>query len=355
MRLCVVVPCRDEARVVARKAANLARAAWPASERPHALVFVDDGSRDGTRTAAESALRAEFAGRTDVVARAIVNRDRPGKPGAVLAGLAEARLAAAVLSEARPGDLIVLTDADVVIEERALVELAAAFERDPRLALACGAQRFVAALAADGACRAPDGAEPRDAAGTYDRWTAAVRRLESRAGILFSVHGQLCAWRASLGIAPTPGVAADDVDLRFQVKARATEPRRVELVPSARFLEVKAAPGPERDAQAARRARAWFQALRGRAIPARGALERVQALLYRCAPRAAPAASALALPALAALLFLLDQRVGAALVLALGAGVLLSPLGRRWIDLALLIERAARAAPATDRWETPRP
>jgi hypothetical protein len=241
------------------------------------------------------------------------------------------------------------------VEERALAELAAAFEREPRLALACGAQRFVDDLADDGTCRARDGREPRDAGGTYDRWTAVVRHLESRAGILFSVHGQLCAWRASLGIAPTPGVAADDVDLRFQVKARTTEPRRVELVPAARFLEEKPPAGPGREAQAARRARAWFQALRGRPIPARGLLEHAQALAYRSAPRAAPIASALALPLTALGLYALDLRVAALVVLAVGIFVLVSPIGRRWIGLALVIERAARAAPATDRWETPRP
>jgi len=347
MRLLVVVPCRDEALVVARRVANLARCKWPASERPHEIVLVDDASRDGTRAAAEVAIAAGFGARADVAARVVLNDVRPGKPGAVRAGM---RGAGAF-------DLVVLTDADVVIEECALVEIAEAFTREPRLALACAAQRFVAGLAGDGTCRAGDGGVLCDAGGTFDRWTAAVRRLESRAGVLFSVHGQLCAWRADLELAPTFGVAADDVDLRFQVKARTSEPRRVEIVPRAAFFEVKTPAGPERDAQAARRARAWFQAVRRGPIPARGALESAQALAYGIVPRSAPIASFAVAPIVALALAVFGFHVAALTVLALGVAFVLTPLGRRWIELARTIETAARTErrePVTDRWETPR-
>ena len=43
-----------------------------------------------------------------------------------------------------------------------------------------------------------------------------MRAFESRFGKLFSVHGQLMAWRSCLGILPTPGYAADDLDLMLQ-------------------------------------------------------------------------------------------------------------------------------------------
>jgi len=347
MRLLVVVPCRDEALVVARRVANLARCTWPTSTRPHAIVLVDDASRDGTTKAAEVAIAAHFGARIDVVARVVPNDERPGKPGAVRAGM----------RGADAFDLVVLTDADVVIDESALVEIAEVFAREPRLALACATQRFVADLADDGTCRARDGGAIAAAGGTYDRWTAAVRRLESRAGILFSVHGQLCAWRADLGIAPTFGVAADDVDLRFQVKARTQEPRRVEIVPRATFFEVKTPAGPERDAQAARRARAWFQAIRRGPIPARGVLESAQALAYGIGPRVAPIASFALLPLVALTLAIVGLHVAALVVLLVGIAFALTPIGRRWIELARTIEIAARSErrePATDRWETPR-
>ncbi len=348
MRLLVVVPCRDEASLVRRRIANLAACTWPVSVAPHRLVIVDDGSRDGTMDAARAAVGVCFADRPDVQACVIENAVRPGKPGAVRAGLGE---------DAGEFDLVVLTDADVVIDPAALVELAAAFERDPRLALACGAQRFVADLAADGSCRARDGGAVRPAAGTFDRWTAFVRRAESRAGILFSVHGQLAAWRAVLGLAPAFGVAADDVDLRFQVKARREEPRRVELVQRAIFFEVKTPPGPDRDAQAARRARAWFQVVRRGPIPGRGLLETAQAWAYRAGPRVAPIATWIAIPVTTLLLFSLGARITAEVVLAAGIVFALSPIGRRWFALVRTIaqaSRAERATPVAERWETPR-
>lgn len=348
MRLLVVVPCRDEAALVRRRVANLALCGWPASRAPHRIVVVDDGSGDGTADAARAAIAEHFAARVDVECRVVPNDVRPGKPGAVRAGLAQG---------AADIDLAVLTDADVVIEPDALVALAGAFERDPRLALACGAQRFVESLAADGTCRSRDGGEPRDAAGTFDRWTAVVRRIESRAGVLFSVHGQLAAWRIGLGLAPAFGIAADDVDLRFQVKARDRDPRRVELVPAARFLEVKTPAGPERDAQASRRARAWFQVVRRGPIPARGPLETVQAWAYRAGPRAAPIATWLAVPAMAAILFGVGFHFSAIAVLGAGVAFAFTPMGRRWLELVRTIEaasRAERSEPVPERWETPR-
>lgn len=348
MRLLVVVPCRDEASLVRRKLANLAACAWPESAARHRIVVVDDGSGDGTGEAARRAVAELYRERRDVEARVVANEQRPGKPGAVRAGLASADGAF---------DLVVLTDADVVVEPGSLVALAAAFERDPRLALACGAQKFVADLADDGSCRARDGGAPCEAGGTFDRWTAVVRRIESRFGALFSVHGQLAAWRADLGLAPTLGVAADDVDLRFQVKARSSEPRRVELVPGATFLEVKTPAGRERDAQAARRARAWFQVVRRGPIPARGALEVAQARAYRFGPRAAVYATWGAVPVGAAVLAIAGAPFAAIALLAIGTVVALTPIGKHWIALARTIEAASRAertAPVAERWETPR-
>ena len=45
----VVVPCRNERAVIARKLLNLALLRWPETDgRPHRIVVVDDGSEDGT-------------------------------------------------------------------------------------------------------------------------------------------------------------------------------------------------------------------------------------------------------------------------------------------------------------------
>jgi len=345
LALGVIVPCRDEARTLERKLANLARCRWPAAARPHHLLVVDDGSADGTRALAERLLAAWSV--PGVAARCIANRERAGKPGAIASALAELHAV----------DLCVLTDADVVLDEGALVALAQAFEREPELALASGAQHFVASLAPDGTLRSAELGALVDASTAFDRWTARVRRAESRCGRLFSVHGELLAWRAALALRPTPGVAADDLDLCLQVRARADEPRRVRRVAAAAFHELKTPPGPVARAQALRRARAWFQAVERAGKPWQGALEYLQWSFYRHAPALAPRLTwMLPLATLAAALL-----VGAGgLEVALGLVWLMvfsSPPGWRWLALMRVIaaaRAAERAAPLADRWEMPR-
>ncbi len=326
--------------MIARKLANLALAGWPAAAEPHVVVVIDDGSSDGT---ADRARAAEW-GRTDVELRVVANRRAAGKAGAIAQGLEE--LGDGV-------ELVVLTDADVIARPDALLELAGAFEREPALAMACGAQEFVRDLADDGSCAAAAGGEPVPAAGLYDRLTARVRALESRSGRLFSVHGQLLAWRASLGLAPPPGIAADDLALMLQARAKGP----VRLVPGARFLERKTPPGAEREAQALRRARAYFQVVWNERFRGGGALDRLQWLFYRRIPGLAPWLGA---AGLAALVFLGWAAGGWRLAVAIGmlSGMaFLTPVGRRLIRLLEVIARARRdegREPMNDRWEMKR-
>jgi hypothetical protein len=346
----VIVPCRDEAAVIARKLANLALARWPEAAQPHRLVVVDDGSLDEGPEIAREACARLFDPRS-VRAAVVQNTVRPGKAGAILTALRE-------LAECGAPDLVVLTDADVVSEPEAIVELALAFERDPRLGLACAAQRFVADLAGDGSCRGADLGEPREAGGLYDAWTARVRALESRAGALFSVHGQLCAWRSSLGLAPSEGIAADDLDLMLQARCAGM---RVARVGRARFLEVKTAPGARRDEQALRRARAYVQFLghprMAELAQCGGPLRRLQVAAYRRLPTAAPWLA----PSAAAAAVLASYALGSVMLAAPAALVLaamaLSPPGRRLARLCATIAGAARREsrePLGERWETVR-
>ena len=146
-------------------------------------------------------------------ARVVANAHSPGKAGAIATGL-----------DALAGedvDLIVLTDADVIHRALSLLSFEHAFRTRPELGMACGLQEFVRDLRDDGSCRGAQGHDPVPASEPYDRWTAVVRQRESGRGRLFSVHGQLLAWRASLGLRPTPGIAADDLDLMFQARAQA--------------------------------------------------------------------------------------------------------------------------------------
>jgi hypothetical protein len=138
----------------------------------------------------------------------------------------------------------------------------------------------VRALEGDARAPAPSG---------WDRLTARARRWESRRGLLFSVHGQLLAWRAELGLVPTEGVAADDLDLMLQLREARPE-LAIRLVPDAVFLEARSSDPAALAKQELRRARAYVQVFRAHPRPPRGGgpLRRLQWTFYRRAPFALP-------------------------------------------------------------------
>jgi cellulose synthase/poly-beta-1,6-N-acetylglucosamine synthase-like glycosyltransferase len=346
-QLCVglLLPCRDEAAVIARRLANLALLAWPPCPRPHRLIVVDDHSQDGTAQGARAALEGlAFA---NVEVRVVPNCVRPGKNGAIIEGLAQ--LAQGV-------DLVVLTDADVLVEPGALLATCAAFAGDEGLGMACGTQVFTAELAHDGRCTAPDGGAPRPVGEAWDHFTAAVRRLESRWGKLFSVHGQWLAWRADLDLCPRTGVAADDVDLMLQVRSGARG--RVRMLPDARFYECKPRSSAAARAQGLRRARAWFQVF---AKPSGAAglrkWDRLQWWSYAHLPGLLPwlgLAAGLSAGLLAAWAFGLP---GLALALVALSVLLAAPTGRAWLRTLRLIAEARhleRLGALPEAWEMSR-
>jgi len=337
LRLCVLIPCRNEAAVIERKLANLARADWP--EGAHRVLVVDDGSDDGTRAVAERALR-EHADRLPL-ACCIDNRHQPGKAGAIASGLDE--LGSDV-------ELVLLTDADVVQSADSLRSFVEAFEADEQLGMACGTQRFVHALGGDGGTPVGiAGAGP--AAAPWDRWTAAVRRFESRRGRLFSVHGQLLAWRTALQLRPRAEVAADDLDLVLTLRSAHPE-LATRLLPNAVFYEAKPSAGEDVAGQAHRRARAYVQAVRS----AESSSD-LQSWSYRVlplfAPRIAMVGAILAL-LLGGLLFgLIGLAICVACLLLFG----ITATGRHVLRLLTVIERARRAEgrePMSTRWEMQR-
>jgi cellulose synthase/poly-beta-1,6-N-acetylglucosamine synthase-like glycosyltransferase len=366
----VIVPCRNEAAVIERKLRNLVAGRWPFSQKPHQVVVVDDGSTDGTAERARELCAQLFArpsatnrmsvpmitDKVPAAARVIVNGGQAGKAGAIRAGIQELTGLGV--------DVLVLTDADVILRPPSLLQLEHAFRTRPELGMACGRQEFVRDLLDDGSCRGRDGKEPVAAAEPYDRWTAQVRRRESRKGRLFSVHGQLLAWRASLGIAPTPGIAADDLDLMFQVRAQG---RRIELLEGPTFLETKPASPQARREQQVRRAQAYVQVMAGRSAPAGAGLgERLQLLGYRRLPLLLPwllVPGLVALVALTAVVWMLPgdpsplvtalRWLLPALLVALLVQ-LASPTGRHVRELLGVIRQAQaaeRSAPIADRWE----
>lgn len=351
LRLGVLVPARDEVTVLERKLRNLARQAWPAGAQ-HRVLVVDDRSNDGTGALVERLL-PELRAACPQADWELARGPGAGKARAIRSGLD-------ALGEPpeRCVDVVVLTDADVVLDEGALLAFAQAFRTRPELALASGVQRFVQALDPGGAPCAPGGGPLRPAGDVYDRLTAWVRALESRSGRVFSVHGQLLAWRLTSDLRPTPGFAADDLDLMFAARAGGG---RVCMVPEAAFLETKPAAGAPRDGQQRRRAEGYFQVLEGWAARRplrRGWPDRLQWWFYATVPGASPR---IALGAALALLLLAALRgPGALAVTSVVLGlVAVSPLGREVRELARIIRAARRNVPPArdagfDRWHPPR-
>jgi glycosyltransferase involved in cell wall biosynthesis len=343
--LAVIVPCRNEAAVIARKLRNLAACRWPASRGTHHVLVVDDGSDDATAEIArcEAAALSTPQVRFEVLA----NDVRPGKPGAIERALQETR---------RACDFVILTDADVVLAVDALEELVQPLLDDARNAIATGAQRFVESLADSGDVAAAGGGELRADGSFYDWASACVRALESRAGIVFSVHGQLMAWPAKLDLLPTAGIAADDLDLMLQARVAGW---RVVRAPKAIFFEVRAPRGEARKQQVIRRARAYHQFLRHPRIHelrvAGSWLARRQAALYLHAGRVRGPWTILALGSI----FLAGWYLGpvaATLVAAVNALLFLPA----WVLLRIVRSRMEIAealearSPMGERWETAR-
>ena len=344
----VIVPCRNEAAVIERKLHNLLRTDWPPHPGgPHRIVVVDDGSDDGTADIARRVARdlADDDARMPVV-DVVANDQAPGKAGAIATGLA--LLGSDVQT-------IVLTDADVVFHAGSLPAVERAFATDPTLGMACGSQEFVADLSDDGQPLGADESPLVPAAGRYDRLTARVRAWESTRGRLFSVHGQLLAWRTDLGLRPTPGIAADDLDLMTQVRAQG---RAVRKLADARFLEVKTPPGDGRRAQELRRARAYVQVARRFQMPrGRPLVDHLQFAAYRWLPLAAPCAALVTVTILTLTgLRWLPSTAGIALLSLLVLAALL-PAARHAARLLYVIAVATVIEKSTslgDRWEMER-
>ena len=328
----VLVPCRNEERVIARRLENLLASVWPDAAGVHKLLVVNDGSEDETARIAQEVIEASNS--SAVTVEVLDNVHAPGKNGAIRTGLE--RLGDEV-------DVVVLTDADVVTDLLALAAIAAAFEEEPQLGMVSGVQSLHSSLPRDGSVPAEE-----TAMGLYDSWTRAVRRMESKVGRLFSVHGQLLAWRLDLGLSPG-ALVADDLELMLELRRRHPS-HKVRMVEGARFHEERSF---ERGAQDLRRARAYLQAVPLMDTPTLG----VQGWLYRRLPPVAPALSLLALSLAGACAWVGWGLYGLGGFLTLVCLLSLHPGLRRVLSLLWVIERARRAERAGSlgiTWETAR-
>jgi glycosyltransferase involved in cell wall biosynthesis len=170
-----VIVVHNEAAVIEAKLANLEAVAYPRDRLE--VIVVSDGSDDGTNE-----LVAAHAGPTPVKLLAL---HRVGKNAALNAGVARTG-----------GDVVVLSDADSLLEPDALERLVAPFA-DAHVGAVAGDFRYLA-----------EGSEGR---GERSYWNLdrLWRWLESRAGSVTSATGQLYAVRRAV-CAPVPDGVTDD-------------------------------------------------------------------------------------------------------------------------------------------------
>ena len=297
-RVAVLIPCRDEGAVLGRKIRNTLALRFPEGG-PHTVLVVDDHSIDGTL---EAAFRATGTGRPDVEVRYLRSRRSPGKTGALAEGI----------EATREFDAVLVTDADVLLEPDALLRL---LDRlgEPGVGLVSGEARYVRRIDGD--------AVEGDGETAYDRFSRWVRRRESLAGRVFSVHGECLALRPGDGLLPEPGIASDDLDLALAARRKGLA---VVYADGARFYEARPESPRARAAQDLRRARSFVQFLarRGggvfdRTLPAGDRLRRLAYLGAAGVP------------------FLAAGTIVAAAFLALRGGAF------GWVPLALLLASLA--------------
>jgi len=178
-RIAIVIPARNEAGVIAEKIVSTHRMQFPPLPIgiAHLAVVVDDESSDATFAIATRAVES-LQKRSNLEWRIVKNQFAPGKGGALRTGF----------GEAAGFDIFVITDADAIVSDNAPVSTVAAMRRG-NVGVASGMQRY-----ADVLQNGVPGGDRRD---LYDFASEEVRALESRFGVLFSVHGPWLAFRAA--------------------------------------------------------------------------------------------------------------------------------------------------------------
>ncbi len=197
----VIIPFHDEERWVSRKLEDTL--SWDYPRDRLEVIAVSDGSTDRTN---------EILNAYKDRVRVVLYHPRRGKPTALNAGVAEAR-----------GEILVFTDANVLLEPKAIRAMAACYG-DPSV----GGVSGNVALQADGSHEPlGEGLYMR-----YERWLYAldsrVQTMVGADGALFSIRRELCS--------PLPrDTIVDDFVLALEV---ISEGKRVVYEPDARGIEM---------------------------------------------------------------------------------------------------------------------
>jgi glycosyltransferase involved in cell wall biosynthesis len=181
----VVIPAHNEAGVIEGKLENTLALDYP-RDRLEVLV-VSDGSTDGTDAAVK---RYE-----DPRLRLLV-QPRQGKAFALNRGVAAAS-----------GEIVVLTDANTVLQRDALARLVESFA-DPRVGGVAGNKRHRPTVSDDGTGRGES---------VYWRFDTWQKACESRTGNVFAADGALYALRRNLYVPIEDPAQADDMAISMRI------------------------------------------------------------------------------------------------------------------------------------------
>lgn len=174
LKASLIIPVHNEARVLPAKLDNLAALDYP----PDLLqvIFVSDGSTDGTLAVLEDA-QAQLPFGVNV----IVVPERKGKANALNAGLGAAE-----------GEIVVFSDASILLEPRAVTEILRPFA-DPVVGCVSG----------------EDHIEGGAGEGLYGRYELYLRNQESAVGSIVGASGSFYAQRRGLCLPFREGLAPD--------------------------------------------------------------------------------------------------------------------------------------------------
>jgi GT2 family glycosyltransferase len=183
--LTVVIPAHNEAGVIEGKLENTLALDYP-RDRLEVLV-VSDGSTDGT-----DAVVARY----ENPRLHLLVQPRQGKAFALNRGL-----------RAASGEIVVLTDANTILERDALARLVESFA-DPQVGGVAGNKRHRQAVSDDGTGRG------ESAYWRFDTWQKAC---ESRIGNVFAADGALYALRRNLYVPIEDPAQADDMAISMRI------------------------------------------------------------------------------------------------------------------------------------------
>lgn len=163
----IIVAAYNEEEVIAKKIENSFSLNYPTEKLE--VIVVSDGSLDATNEIVQEFRDTEgFKG--------IILKENKGKTSAINVAVDEAK-----------GEIILFTDANVWLDEEAIIHLVANFN-DSKIGCVCGQLNYYN----------PSDSETANTGGLYWRYEEAIKRLESLTGSTMGADGSIFAIRKNL-------------------------------------------------------------------------------------------------------------------------------------------------------------